>query len=385
MENVALARDLMLAFAERTGLTGTAPARRYLWTDAFAVCNFLGFAAATGEARWRELALRLVGQVHHVLGRHRDDDPRRGWISGLVDVEGERHPTVGGLRIGKELPERTAAEHLDQRREWDRDGQYFHYLTKWTHALDQVARATGDARSHHWARELFDVAHRAFTYGPEGARRMVWKLSVDLSRPLIPSMGQHDPLDGFVTGLQLESTAALLGLTRAGLAAPRADFASMIDRAGLATPDPLGIGGLLFDAGRLVQLEVAPELVTSLLAASALGLARWIRTPDLHAPARERLAFRELGLAIGLSVLPLLDRARLDASGQMARNALARFAPLRDDLLSFWLVDAHREGSSWIEHRDIDEVMLATALAPRGFLELATPPSAIGLRASSRQ
>ena len=57
--------------------------RRYLWTDAFAVCNFLGLARATGDERYTELALRLVDQVHHVLGRHRADDARTGWISGL--------------------------------------------------------------------------------------------------------------------------------------------------------------------------------------------------------------------------------------------------------------------------------------------------------------
>ena len=31
----------MTRFAERTGLTGARLPRRYLWTDAFAVCNFL--------------------------------------------------------------------------------------------------------------------------------------------------------------------------------------------------------------------------------------------------------------------------------------------------------------------------------------------------------
>ena len=60
----AQALDLMRRFAQRTGLTSDRPLERYLWTDAFAVCNFLGL----GET---ELALRLVNQVHHTLGRHR--------------------------------------------------------------------------------------------------------------------------------------------------------------------------------------------------------------------------------------------------------------------------------------------------------------------------
>src|SRR5512140_3515204 len=169
----------MEGFAARTGLTSDAPDRRYLWTDAFAVCNFLGL----GETG---LALRLIDRVHHTLGRHRPDDPRTGGISGLSVAEGEAHPTRGGLRIGKPLPERGAREPFDERREWDRDGQYFHYLTRWMHALDSAARATGQPRLNLWARELMDTAFAAFASG----KRMVWKKSIDLTRALVPSMGQ---------------------------------------------------------------------------------------------------------------------------------------------------------------------------------------------------
>ena len=246
--------ELMTRFAERTGLTADRAQQRYLWTDAFAVCNFLGLAHVTGEARFTELALQLVRRVHHVLGRHRANDRRTGWISGLTDEQGEAHPTRGGLRIGKPLPERRPDEPVDERLEWDRDGQYFHYLTKWMHALDQVTRATGQTMFNRWASELAHAAHRAFTYVPRhgAGKRMYWKLSIDLSRPLVGSMGQHDPLDGLVTYSQLEATAAGAG-PRLGDAI--ADFAAMVDPRGLATQDPLGLGGLLGDAYRLVQLE----------------------------------------------------------------------------------------------------------------------------------
>ena len=43
-------------FAERTGLTSEQPPRRYLWTDAFAVCNYIGLARITGEQQYMELA-----------------------------------------------------------------------------------------------------------------------------------------------------------------------------------------------------------------------------------------------------------------------------------------------------------------------------------------
>ena len=55
---------LMIGFAERTGLTGATPIRRYLWTDAFAVCNFLGLARENQDERYQQLALALVDQVH---------------------------------------------------------------------------------------------------------------------------------------------------------------------------------------------------------------------------------------------------------------------------------------------------------------------------------
>ena len=45
---------LMNHYAERTGLTGQQPARRYLWTDAFAVCNYLGLARITGEQAYQD-------------------------------------------------------------------------------------------------------------------------------------------------------------------------------------------------------------------------------------------------------------------------------------------------------------------------------------------
>src|SRR5262249_42749795 len=205
------------------------------------VCTFLGLGHAMGASHNTELALRLVRRVHEVLGHHRPDDRRTGWISGLSDEEGEAHPTHGGLRIGKPLPERTPDEPIDERLEWDRDGQYFHYLTKWMHALDQVTRWTGQAIFSAWARELAYPAHRSFTYAPyEHARkRMYWKLSIDLSRPLVASMGQHDPLDGLVTYTQLQAIAPG---AEPSLGNAVADFAAMVEPKEFATADPLGLG-----------------------------------------------------------------------------------------------------------------------------------------------
>jgi hypothetical protein len=366
------ALELMTRFAERTGLTGRSAPQRYLWTDAFAVCNFLGLGRATGDGRLGELALRLVDQVHHVLGRHRADDTRRGWISGLAADEGEAHPTCGGLRIGKPLPERQPGDPVDERLEWERDGQYFHYLTKWMHALDQVWRSTGQPLFHHWARELAGAAHRAFTHLPRhgGRQQMYWKLSIDLTRPLVASMGQHDPLDGLVTCAQLEAT----GGREPPLGEAMADFAAMIEPRRLATADPLGIGGLLVDAYRLAQLRARQSgndaLVELLLDAGLLGLEHYATQSDLGMPAARRLAFRELGLAIGLAVLERDDWPAPTDTARARLARLSRHAPLRAEIEAFWLRAEHRAVDSWREHANINDVMLATSLSPEGFVVL---------------
>jgi hypothetical protein len=383
---IAEAVALMLGFAQRTGLDADRPPQRYLWTDAFAVCNFLGLARATGEQRYTALALRLVEQVHHTLGRHREDDPRQGWVSGLSERDGESHPTRGGLRIGKRLPERGPDAPLDERLEWDRDGQYFHYLTKWMHALDQVSRSTGEARFNLWARELAATAAAAFTYLPAVGRRprMHWKMSIDLTRALVPSMGQHDPLDGYITTLALRTTAA--ALPAAGgpdLADVIRRFATMTEALEWASADPLGIGGLLADAYRVAQLAARgaafdAHFVERLLAAARAGLESYAASAELRAPAEYRLAFRELGLAIGLHALRRLAEATAlggTATSPAVRaqlEALRRYLPLAEAIEVFWRDPAHRRASTWLEHRDINEVMLATSLAPAGFLVLGS-------------
>lgn len=381
-ERVARAEELMLGFAERTGVGASGPGRRYLWTDAFAVANFLGLARETGQQRYRELALELVEKVHGELGRHRKDEPRQGRLGSAT----QEHPTRGGLRIGKSLPERGAGERMDPRLEWDRDGQYFHYLTKWMQALDLTARVTGQPVYNRWARELAETAYAAFSYeGPGGVRRMYWKMSIDLSRPLVPSMGQHDALDGYVSAAELRETAQQLDdVQEPQLSDELASFGAMVDPRGLATDDPLGLGGLLVDAFRLEQLmrrgfEDRHALLAQLLDVSLLGLRSYSAGGELEQPASRRLAFRELGLAIGLHAAELMaDAAKSGAfaGDEPARErleALHRYVPLAGQIEQFWLADGHRRQQTWTEHRDINEVMLATSLAPQGFLVL--PPA----------
>jgi hypothetical protein len=155
---------LLASFARRTGIHAPGDAaRRYLWTDAFAVQALLALARATGETRHKADALRLVELVHQHLGTHRLDDPRVGWISGLDTPTGEHHPTLGGLRIGKPLPERAADAPYDGRLEWERDGQYYHYLTRWIEALCACARASSRGEARELFAEAPDIARKLET------------------------------------------------------------------------------------------------------------------------------------------------------------------------------------------------------------------------------
>jgi hypothetical protein len=94
--SLPLVRQIMTEFAEQTGLSPIRrPPSRYLWTDAFAVCNLLELYRLTVEKRFKSLALSLVDQVHETLGRHRQDDSRCGWISGLARLRGDCIPLQG--------------------------------------------------------------------------------------------------------------------------------------------------------------------------------------------------------------------------------------------------------------------------------------------------
>lgn len=384
---ITAVRDIMTEFARETGLApaGTRP-RRYLWTDAFAVCNFLALSRETREEKYRRLALDLIDQVHRTLGRHRDDDPRQGWISGLGEEEGAKHPTAGGLRIGKEMNERGPYEPWDERLEWERDGQYFHYLTKWMHALSQASAATGDPSYNRWAVEMAKTAQAKFAYAPlsGGAKRMYWKMSIDLSRPLVPAMGLHDPLGAFITYSELRMRAQEIGGDAPpDLDAEIADAAKICEDKNWDTHDSLGIGGLLFDAGRACQITVAGyfedlALLEALLSSSVRGLDAFVGTDPLHEPAAYRLAFRELGLSIGLHAVATMEALLKGHAGRFANKEdlqrqlakLDEYLPVGEAIEAFWLRRENQQAENRSAHRDINMVMLATSLLPEGFLSL---------------
>jgi hypothetical protein len=251
---------------DKRGRTSERGSNRSLWTDAFAVCALLGLARATGDRDPVERALLLVD-------------------------------TVQGL-------ERKGAA---------REGREFRHLTKWMHALDQVARATSRPRYNEWARELGSAA-LATVPAHDGARPVVARtLSIDVSRTLVESSRQLDAIGGFVALTQVQATAAELpgGARDLDLHDEIAALSRMIEGTEISADDLLGVGELLADAWRLQQLGVEHDLLVRRMLRGALEGLVQCRLADLvDRSAHHRSPLRELGLALGLrAVEPMLRRA----------------------------------------------------------------------------
>jgi hypothetical protein len=188
-------------------------------------------------------------------------------------------------------------------------------------------------------------------------------------------MGQHDPLDGFVTCAEVEAVSG------ADLEYERDDLAALLRTAALATDEPLGTGGLLFDAVRIAELAATPRfsgagLLGPVLAAARGGVAAFERAGTLQYPAEYRLAFRELGLALGLrgagrlrTAIEAAPAAYVDPDALLGHvRELEGAARIADAIEGFWLDERHRAVPTWTDHREINEVTLAACLAPDGFL-----------------
>ena len=138
---------------------------RYLWTDAHGLCNLLTLYHLTGDSSYIEKSEDLVADVYKILGRTK------------------------GLRIGEEP---------------DRDGQYFHYLTKWIYALNEFGKVK--PQYHEKAVQLVKDIHPHFFLKGRG---VIWKMMEDLSSPYPGyGLGGLDFYDGYVV-YKLVDEAAL--------------------------------------------------------------------------------------------------------------------------------------------------------------------------------
>jgi len=100
---------------------------------------------------------------------------------------------------------------------------------------------------------------------------------------------------------------------------------------------------------------------------------------SLALPAEYRLAFRELGLAIGLAAIDKIQAATdrypekfTDSNGiSSSIHSLLRYRSVYHAIRDFWLIPEHHENDAWQEHQDINSVMLATCLSPDSYLTLS--------------
>ena len=136
----------------------------------------------------------------------------------------------------------------------------------------------------------------------------------------------------------------------------------------------LGVGCLLCDAYRVAQLPITggsgdPRLLEDLLQTALRGLSAAALRSAFGDRAERRLAFRELGLAIGLHAVALLAKSGpADGRAVALIHELMRHQPLALQIERFWCEPARRASPAWRDHRDINDVMLATSLAPAGYL-----------------
>lgn len=173
-----------------------------------------------------------IATFAHVLGWTRDGRSR---LPGATDT----NPLGGGLRIGK------TDEHGS-----DCDGQYHHYLTVWMFALNRMARASGDMKYNRQAVQLARAIHPKFFVDRAAKRpRMVWKMSMDLSVPLVTSEGNLDPIDGYVVFRVLQATAIEAGDGEV-LGEEIDDYRRVMERKGehFVSSDPLDLGMTLWTA-----------------------------------------------------------------------------------------------------------------------------------------
>jgi hypothetical protein len=81
-------------------------------------------------------------------------------------------------------------------------------------------------------------------------------------------------------------------------------------------------------------------------------------------------------LSIGLSAVEKLQKGIEENPGVFSRESrlhelaedLMEYLPLRKMIERFWMDDRNRQATTWIDHREINMVMLATSLAPDEFL-----------------
>jgi len=320
---------------------------RYLWTDGFAVTNFLTLYKLTNDDRYLTFARSLVQTVHDVLGYNRDGNSR---LPGAT----EACPLNGGLRIGKHDEAGS-----------DGDGQYFHYLTVWMFALNRLTHVSGEIWYNEQAINMARAVLPRFMYSTHTTRpRMYWKLTVDLSKPLVTGEGNLDPIDGYVVYKLLQEIAAALDKTKEGILENEiALLRKIVDTKwqNYRSNDPLDIGMTLWTVHWLGEPE---QWAVNLRKRAASCLNQLVQSgyfdPKISPPS-QRLAFREFGAAIG--VQSLLSAERQETS-ESELGGLPQFICKEWEEVGLVPIPTNEQGKRMAELMPITAVMYAAAVLP---------------------
>ncbi|RDL37529.1 putative l-ascorbic acid binding protein [Venustampulla echinocandica] len=298
---------------------------RYLWTDAFGVVNFLTLHHETSCTRYLHLAKSLAENVHNILGWERDGKSR---LPGATDKE----PLKGGLRIGKVDATGT-----------DGDGQYHHYLTLWMFALNRLSIATKDKEYNTKAITLAKAIHPHFVIKSGNTPRMVWKISSDMKKVLVPSEGHLDAATGYVVCRLLQDRDGSDTLKD-----EIADYKEVMEEEGklTASKDPLDLGMALWMCHFFREEEWAADLGKKCISNSTMLLKE--RGGLFDRPPYSRLAFREFGTTLGVKCF--------SRDEYLDKRA--------DDVVKFW--GDEMTGATPEDLKPITLVMYAAALIPGG-------------------
>lgn len=185
-------------------------------------------------------------------------------------------------------------------------------------------------------------------------------MNVALTRPAVSSSGNLDSYDGLVTCTLLQRQAAALG-AGVPLAAEVASLAALVEARwrAYASDDPLDLGEALWLAHFGLQPSGGAPWARHVAAASLAGLDGLWAAGYFDQPLRRRLAFREMGAALGVQALLAVRPAT--AGAELWRRRVAQ-------LHAAWAADVCGRD------RDISPVMLAASLLPGLWLAPQQPP-----------
>jgi hypothetical protein len=241
--------------------------------------------------------------------------------------------------------------------------------------------ATGDPAFNDSAISLARAVHPNFFVDRDSSSpRMVWKISMDMSRILVHSEGNLDPIDGYVVFKTLAAASGKADTLKDEIE----DYAKVMQRKGqyFASEDMLDLGmsswtshwmrgkeewatvlakrcaRQLREYTRIhTQYRISSYRTNSRIASSRSHRLARIVSLTVYAedmfksgyndmPARYRLAFREYGACLGIQCL--------EPDEYLLRK--------KDEVVAFW--EKYRETHD--DLRPITEVMRAAALIPGG-------------------